>query len=103
MQWVLLRVHPLHNLAYSWHSPAASGHEDVQIPKALFCLFRCPAQDMNIIITALKQKLGAFGWSEVLRRDRPREFKLPVGEVEDLDQYLQQVRMLGLFGHPEHL
>lgn len=65
---------------------------------------------MNIIITALKQKLGAFGWSEVLRRDRPREFKLPVGEVEDLDQYLQQVRMsteviavLGLFGHPEHL
>ena len=39
---------------------------------------------MNIIVTTLKTKLGAFGWAETLRRDRPREFTLPVGEVRGL-------------------
>eukprot|EP00955_Chlamydomonas_euryale_P101754 365370-Chlamydomonas_euryale.AAC.3 len=33
------------------------------------------------MITALKQKLGAFGWAETLHRDRPRAFTLPEQEV----------------------
>jgi hypothetical protein len=36
---------------------------------------------MNIIVTTLKMKLGAHGWAETLRRDKPREFAIPVGEV----------------------
>lgn len=43
-------------------------------------------QDMNLIVTSLKMRLGAFGWAETLRRDRPREFRIPAGEVEDLDR-----------------
>ena len=38
-------------------------------------------QDMNVIITELKKMLGAYGWGEVLRRDRPRDFTIPNEEV----------------------
>ncbi len=38
-------------------------------------------QDMNVIVTSLKMKLGAHGWGEVLRRDKPRDFAIPQQEV----------------------
>ncbi len=38
---------------------------------------------MNVIVTSLKMRLGAYGWAETLRRDRPREFTIPSQEARD--------------------
>lgn len=35
---------------------------------------------MSIIISALKLRLGAFGWAEAVRRDK-QDFTLPAEEV----------------------
>lgn len=36
---------------------------------------------MSFIVDALKCRLGAFGWSESVRRDQRRAFKVPAQEV----------------------
>lgn len=44
--------------------------EVIDVPGDHFSLLRQDNHDMNFIVTALKMKLGAFGWSEAIRRDR---------------------------------
>ena len=43
--------------------------EVIDIPGDHFSILRQDLGDMNLIVTALKQKLAPFGWTEAVRRD----------------------------------
>ena len=50
--------------------------EVVDVPGDHFSLLRQEPADMELLVTALKAKLGAFGWAESVRRDRRQEYRM---------------------------
>ncbi len=46
------------------------------MPGDHFSLLRQEPADMELLVTALKAKLGAFGWAESVRRDRRQEYRM---------------------------
>jgi thioesterase domain-containing protein len=46
--------------------------EVVDVPGDHFSLLRQGPEDMALVVSALKQRLGAFGWTETVRRDQKR-------------------------------
>jgi hypothetical protein len=64
--------------------------EVIDIPGDHFSILRQDDRDMNVIVTALKQKLAPFGWHEVLRRDAAA-FSVSHSEIVDIDAYLTKM------------
>lgn len=52
----------------------------VEVPGDHFSLLRQDPADMELIVSVLRQHLGANGWAETLRRDK-LTFTLPGSEV----------------------
>ncbi|KAK9815594.1 hypothetical protein WJX72_006498 [[Myrmecia] bisecta] len=62
----------------------------IDVPGDHFSLLRQGDEDMQVIVTALKQLLAPFGWTEQVRRE-VKEYTMSREEVNEIDAYLQQM------------
>lgn len=69
-----------HHTASAPCTPPACAAQVVEVPGDHFSLLRQDPADMELIVSVLKQHLGANGWAETIRRDKPA-FALPAPEV----------------------